>query len=54
VLVDDPFLNAGGRRRAVPDDIARGLMVYRGAWALLFLLVALLAAPVVIADIRQW
>jgi adenosylcobinamide-phosphate synthase len=54
VLVDDPFLNAGGRRRAVPDDIARGLMVYRGAWALLFLLVALLAAPVLIADIRQW
>lgn len=54
VLVDDPFLNAGGRRRAVPDDIRRGLVVYRGAWALLFFLVAVLAAPVLIADIRQW
>jgi adenosylcobinamide-phosphate synthase len=52
VLVDDPFLNAGGRRRAVPDDIARALMVYRGAWALLLNLIALLATPVVIADIR--
>jgi hypothetical protein len=29
-------------------------MVYRGAWVLLFILVALLATPAVIADIRQW
>jgi adenosylcobinamide-phosphate synthase len=54
VLVDDPFLNAGGRRSATPEDIARALMVYRGAWVLLFILVALLAMPAVIADIRQW
>ncbi|MBN8996899.1 MAG: cobalamin biosynthesis protein [Rhizobiales bacterium] len=54
VLVDDPFLNAGGRRRAVPDDIRRALIVYRGAWAILFMLVALLAAPVIILDIQQW
>jgi adenosylcobinamide-phosphate synthase len=54
VLVNDPFLNAGGRRSATPEDIARALMVYRGAWVLLFILVALLAMPAVIADIRQW
>ena len=29
VLVDDPFLNAGGRRDATPADIRRALRVYR-------------------------
>ena len=48
VLVDDPFLNPNGRRKATPDDIRRGLRVYLGAWALLALVVALAAVPVVI------
>jgi adenosylcobinamide-phosphate synthase len=48
VLVDDPFLNASGRRKATPQDIRRGLRVYVGAWALLLLLVALAAIPVLI------
>src|SRR5439155_1695414 len=48
VLVDDPFLNANGRRKATPDDIRRGLRVYLGAWAILTLVVALAAVPVVV------
>jgi len=41
VTVDDPFLNAAGRRAAAPADIRRALAVCRGAWAAL--LVAALA-----------
>jgi adenosylcobinamide-phosphate synthase len=48
VLVDDPFLNASGRRKATPDDIRRGLRVYLGAWGLLSIMIALAAVPVVI------
>lgn len=44
VLVDDPFLNPGGRKRATPADIRRALKVYLGAWALLIALAAVLAA----------
>ncbi len=40
-LVDDPFLNAGGRRDATPGDIRRALRVMAGACALLALLVTL-------------
>ncbi len=54
VLVDDPFLNPSGRRRATPDDIRRALRVYLGAWGILFLLVALLATPVLVIEVRQW
>jgi adenosylcobinamide-phosphate synthase len=39
-LVDDPFLNAGGRRDATPADIRRALRVMVGACALLALVVA--------------
>jgi adenosylcobinamide-phosphate synthase len=48
VLVDDPFLNPNGRRKATPDDIRRGLRVYLGAWALLTLAVTVAAVPVVV------
>ena len=48
VLVDDPFLNASGRRKATPDDIRWALRVYIGAWAILSVLVALAAVPVVV------
>jgi adenosylcobinamide-phosphate synthase len=48
VLVDDPFLNPNGRRKATPDDIRLGLRVYLVAWAILALVVTLAAAPVVI------
>lgn len=41
VSVDDPFLNAGGREEATPDDIRRALRVYVGANAILLALVAL-------------
>jgi adenosylcobinamide-phosphate synthase len=44
-VVDDPFLNAGGRT-AASHDIARALRVYRGAWAALFLVVVLSALAV--------
>jgi adenosylcobinamide-phosphate synthase len=30
-LVDDPFLNAQGRKEAVPDDIGRALDLYFAA-----------------------
>lgn len=40
ILVDDPFINETGRRDATPDDIRRGLRVYLGANAALFVLVA--------------
>ena len=48
VLVDDPFLNPNGRRKATPGDIRRGLRVYLGAWALLALVAALAAVPVLV------
>jgi adenosylcobinamide-phosphate synthase len=40
VIVNDPFINATGRRDAMPTDIGRALKVYLGAWALLFLIVS--------------
>jgi adenosylcobinamide-phosphate synthase len=40
VIVNDPFINATGRRDAKPTDIGRALKVYLGAWALLFLIVS--------------
>jgi adenosylcobinamide-phosphate synthase len=40
IIVDDPFLNAGARRDATPADIRRALRVYLGAWAILWLIVA--------------
>jgi adenosylcobinamide-phosphate synthase len=54
VLVDDPFLNAAGRRRATPDDIRRGLRVYIGAAALLFLIVAALGGAVLVVEYWDW
>ena len=47
VLTAAPYLNAAGRRQAAPDDIGRGLRVYRAAWALLFLLAAILGGLVI-------
>jgi adenosylcobinamide-phosphate synthase len=43
VVVDDRFLNADGRKVAVPDDISRALIMLAGACALQFLLVTALA-----------
>jgi len=42
-VVDDPFLNAGGRRDAGPEDISRALKVMVGASALLALGISVLA-----------
>lgn len=42
-ITDDPFLNAGGRRAATPDDIARALRVLVGACVLHGALYAALA-----------
>lgn len=42
-LVDDRFLNAEGRQRATPSDIARALRILIGACVLQFLLIASLA-----------
>ncbi|MEX0851945.1 MAG: adenosylcobinamide-phosphate synthase CbiB [Bauldia sp.] len=39
IVVDDPFLNEGGRRDATPADIDRALSVYVGASAILVLIV---------------
>ena len=46
-LVDDPFLNAPGRRQATPADIRRSLRIYLAAWALLLVLVAVPGALVI-------
>jgi adenosylcobinamide-phosphate synthase len=46
IIVDDPFLNAKGRRDARPEDIRRALRVYVGAWAIGWAVVA--AASVVL------
>jgi adenosylcobinamide-phosphate synthase len=46
-LVDDPYVNAAGRKRATPDDIRRALRVYLGAWGLLFLVAAAAGGAVV-------
>ncbi|HZP21201.1 MAG TPA: adenosylcobinamide-phosphate synthase CbiB [Bauldia sp.] len=54
VLVDDPFLNAGCRRRATPDDIGRALRIYLGAAAILFLIVVAASAPAIIETVRRW
>jgi len=48
VLVDDPFLNPSGRRKAVPGDIRLSLRVCLAAWAVLLLAVALAAVPAAI------
>ncbi len=48
IIVDDPFVNEGGRREATPDDIRRGLRVYIGAGAFLALLVAAVAVGAVL------
>ncbi len=42
-VVDDPFLNAGGRLQATPIDIGRALRLLTVACVLQFLLIALLA-----------
>ena len=47
VLTAAPYLTAAGRRQAVPDDIDRALRVYRAAWALLFLIAAVLGGLVI-------
>lgn len=49
-LVDDPYINGAGRKRATPDDIRRALRVYLGAWAVLFIIVAAVAAATMRAD----
>jgi len=40
VLVHDPYIHPAGRRHAMPVDIRRGLRLYLGAWALLFIVTA--------------
>ena len=45
-LVDDPYVNAAGRKRATADDIRRALRVYLGAWGLVFVLAAAAGAAV--------
>ncbi len=45
-LVDDPFLNAGGRHELAPSDIRRGLRVYVGAVAAFFVVVSAAALVV--------
>lgn len=47
VLTASPYLNAAGRRQATPDDIGRALRVYSAAWALLFVLAAILGGLVI-------
>ena len=46
IIVNDPFLNDGGRREATPDDIRRALRVYLGANALFLAVVAWVAAGI--------
>jgi adenosylcobinamide-phosphate synthase len=46
IIVNDPFLNDGGRREATPDDIRRALRVYLGANALFFAIVAVVAGAI--------
>lgn len=40
VLVHDPYIHPAGRRHATPVDIRRGLRLFIGAWALLFVVIA--------------
>jgi len=40
VLVHDPYVYPAGRRHATPADTRRGLRLYVGAWALLFIVTA--------------
>jgi adenosylcobinamide-phosphate synthase len=47
VIVNDPFINATGRRDASPADIRRALRVYLGAWALLFVIDAAIAGAII-------
>jgi adenosylcobinamide-phosphate synthase len=49
VIVNDPFMNAGGRRDANPTDIRRALRIYLAANVLLFALVAAGALLVLLA-----
>ena len=43
IIVNDPFVNSGGRRDVNPTDIRRALRVYVGANALFFAGVGLVA-----------
>jgi adenosylcobinamide-phosphate synthase len=43
IIVNDPFVNAGGRRDVNPTDIRRALRVYIGANAFFFVVVGLVA-----------
>jgi adenosylcobinamide-phosphate synthase len=47
-LVDDPYMNAAGRRDAIPEDILRGLRVYVGANGVMFSVALLTAAAVAV------
>ncbi len=49
ILVDDVYLNATGRREATPADIRRALKVYAGAAAILFAVIAFIAAMLLLA-----
>jgi adenosylcobinamide-phosphate synthase len=42
-IVDDPFLNAEGRKDAIPDDIGRALKILVAACALEFAVYAALS-----------
>jgi len=46
IIVNDPFVNSGGRRDVNPTDIRRALRVYVGANALFFAIVALVALAI--------
>jgi adenosylcobinamide-phosphate synthase len=43
IIVNDPFVNAAGRRDANPTDIRRALRIYLAASALFFILIAAIA-----------
>ena len=47
VLVHDPYINPAGRRHATPVDIRRGLRLFIGAWAFLFVVIAAAGGVVV-------
>lgn len=49
-LVDDPYVNGAGRKRATPGDIRRALRVYLGGWAILFVVVAAIGAATIRID----
>ncbi|MEO8668317.1 MAG: CobD/CbiB family cobalamin biosynthesis protein [Bauldia sp.] len=49
ILVDDVYLNAAGRREAIPGDIRRALKVYVGAGVILLAIVALATGAFLLA-----